>query len=262
MTLVSYTHDFIYLRTRKTASSSISMYLQPFCAPPGTAPIELNPFPLITDYGIVSRSWGKNPVPPEVAAGHPGASLAGPDRQWVAHMEASRVRDRLAPGFWKRAIKLTSVRNPFARIVSSFYWQGAFAGKPKEELAPEVQVARFRRMVLNGKFQDDREIVFLEGRFVPELLIRQEHLVEDLAGVASRLGLDTTHSHLPVTKKTASSNETARPSLADLYDDETADIVRDRFDWVFVYAGYSREIADVASTRATERTASQVSRAA
>ena len=176
-------------------------------------------------------------------------------------MEASRVRDRLTRGFWNRSLKLTSVRNPFARVVSSFYWQGEVAGKPREALAPEVQVTRFRRMVRNGGFHDDREIVFLDGTFVPELLIRQEHLVDDLASVADRLGLDTANAQLPVTKKTASSNETARPSLPELYDDETAEIVRDRFAWAFEHGGYSRDVADFACTRATGRTASQVSRA-
>jgi hypothetical protein len=242
MTLVSFRHNFIYLRTRKTASSSISMYLQPFCLPAGEPAMELRPLPRVSAEGIVSRSWAPAPNTPLVWLRMGLMHLTG-RKIWRTHELARDVRDALDPAFWARALKITSVRNPFTRVVSSFYWHGANKGEDLAALPEARQVRRFRRMVREGRFHDDWDIVSIDGAFVPELLIRQEHLEEDLTALADRLGLDTARTRLPVTKKTAASGG-GRPSYAALYDAATADIVRQRFDWAFTHGGYAREVPE------------------
>jgi hypothetical protein len=240
MTLVSFAHDFVYLRTRKTASTSTEMYLQPFCMPPGHEVTEFNPRQIISEFGIVGRRLGNAPVPAWkrfelTARRHLGL------RNWTPHMTAQQVRDWLEPAFWNRALKISSVRNPFARVVSEFYWEIEKDGAPPEQDAAAL-IRRFRRRIRKGRFQDDRDIVMIDGHFVPDVLIRQEYIADDLAALVERLGLDPSKTSLPVTKKTKSSEAAARPPLADFYNDETAEILRARYAWAFEHGNYSPEV--------------------
>ncbi|GKY86151.1 hypothetical protein [Sinisalibacter aestuarii] len=239
MTLVSYAHDFVYLRTRKTAGTSTEMYLQPFCMPAGRPVSERNPRRIRSREGIVGRRATSEKLPfllrVEIAIRR-GLGLVN----WGPHMEAETVRDALDADFWQRALKVSSVRNPFTRLVSAHYWNHAVEGKP---VAPGEQAIRYcRRMVRRGGFQDDRKIVMIGKAFVPDVLIRQVHLADDLTALAARLGLDTSRTALPVTKKTHSSDAGRRPAIQDFYDDETADIVRRRFAWAFTHGNYSLDV--------------------
>lgn len=240
MTLVSFAHDFIYLRTSKTASTSTEMYLQPFCTAPDRSVTERNPNPIISSYGIVGHRRVSQPIG---LLNWPAALLhrvRGTD-VWRPHMQASEVKGLLDPAFWGRATKITSVRNPFTRLVSSFYW-----GRRAEQAIDDRDelIEAFRATVRNGDFTVNRDVVMIDDVFVPEILIRQEHLAADLENAAGRLGLDISRTHLPMTKKTRASDPESRPSIREFYDDETTDIVRRRFAWVFDHAGYSQELPD------------------
>jgi len=241
MTLVSFQHNFVYLRTRKTASTSVEMYLQPFCMPAGQAVSEYNRRQIISDVGIVGRRLRDTSPPLHIrASGTMRRMLGRPN--WRPHMSAQEVHANLPASFWSSALKVSSVRNPFARTVSSFFWFLALRDETIDE--PMKLVSRFRYYVRNGRFHDDREIVTLDGQFLPDVLIRQEHLAGDLAALSERLGLDTSQSTLPVTKKTKSSDKAARPTLRAFYNDKTADIVRERFAWAFEHGPYPLEVPE------------------
>lgn len=239
MTLVSYDHDFIYLRTRKTAGTSTEMYLQPFCISEGMIVTERNPRQIISKSGIVGRRMTS-----ETPSAFGRARLFVRDQlgliNWLAHMPASKVRSALDPVFWDRATKISSVRNPFSRLVSSFYWSRSVRNMKTDSSKKDIR--QFRRKIRNGVFHDDQDIVMIGNTFVPDVLIRQEHLAEDLNALAERLGLDTSRTGLPETKKTKSSDTAVRPPLRAFYDDETADIVRERFAWAFEHGKYSLEV--------------------
>ena len=54
MTLVSHKHQFVFLKTRKTAGTSIEMLLEPFCAPPGHVPVERTEG-MVTPHGVIGH---------------------------------------------------------------------------------------------------------------------------------------------------------------------------------------------------------------
>lgn len=239
MTLVSYKHNFVYLKTRKTAGTSTEMFLQAYCVPPGKKVTEYQPHPIVSEYGIAGRrrvsetlKWYQKPR-------HLWQVRNG-THNWYPHMAASKVKAGLDPEFWEQALKISSVRNPFKRMISAYYW--SLKQRNGAQTNRDDVIDGFRRKILSRKIQNDHAIVFLDGEFVPDVLIRQEHLADDLNALVDRLGLDPSLAHLPVTKKTNSSSADQRPSTAEFYDEETADIVRDRFSWVFEHANYSLEV--------------------
>ena len=237
MTLVSHDHRFIFLETRKTAGTSVEMYLQPFCTPPGT-PVEEWGEAIVSKHGIVGQRLGKKgreaPPPPGVER-----------NVWFSHQDCEDLRSKLPADVWKTYEKITVVRNPFAKVLSGYFWRNRKVKLPED---PEENIARFRKTLTTGnRITDDHEIVFARNKlrfpvFQPTIVLRMENLRNDLETLAERLGLDRSRTELPVTK--SSGRAPGVIPMCDWYDTETANIVRDRLDWMFTAGGYPREVPE------------------
>lgn len=236
MTLVSHDHRFVFLKTRKTAGTSVEMYLQPFCTPPGTPVTEWGEA-IVSDHGIVGQRLDKarraEPPAPDVVRD-----------EWFAHQPARGIKRKLPPEQWDSYEKITAVRNPFHKVLSGFFWRKRDAALPED---PAARVEMFRDTVRKGHISDDADIVFIEEegtapQFLPDTIIRAEALAPDLEALTERLGLDTSRTELPLTK--SSGRAPGVLPLTEWYDEATANIVRDRLDWMFSAGGYSREVPE------------------
>jgi len=108
--LLSEAGNFIYLKTHKTASTTTELALEPFCAPPNHKVLLRNKDPLITDYGIV------------------GARSGGPKRRrrsdfFWNHMGTEQIIKRIGFEKFMTYKRVTSVRNPFKKYTSQFYFR-------------------------------------------------------------------------------------------------------------------------------------------
>ncbi len=231
MVLVSHDREFVFLKTRKTAGTSIEMLLEPFCAPKGHVVTEATPC-LRTRAGIVGRRI-----------------LPAPERRffrrffpdWRNHMAAVHVAKLLGPRRWNRYTKISSVRDPFDRMVSAFHWH-------TPDLDPARGIPDQFRDFLRGKWPNDDVIVSVDGRMVVDHFIRFEFIREDLAMVADRLGLEIDLGDLPHAK-----DHKARrmaKSIDAYYDDDAIQIVRDRMAWVFDNFDYPRSPTPSSSEKA------------
>lgn len=226
MTLISHDHKFIFLKTRKTAGTSAEMYLQPFCTAPGH-PVEEWCEAIVSRHGIVGQRLGvegrKRPAPdPELRD------------QWYSHHKAEDLKKKLPWHVWLRYEKITVVRNPFRKVLSTYFWRGR-NNPPTPDIKQEID--QFRAAVRARKFNNDKQIVFVGDRFQPKTILRAERLEEDLTALARRKGLDTTRTGLPVTKH--SGKRPTEVPLEDWYDTQTIDIVRQDLAWMFEKGGYS-----------------------
>jgi len=88
MALVCYEHNFIFLKTYKTAGTSVEMALEPLCVPPGTEIVEHHPV-IKTRYGIVGRRG------PATKDGGGGLNKIKRRFEWWGHMGALGVRLRV-----------------------------------------------------------------------------------------------------------------------------------------------------------------------
>jgi len=211
MVLVSHRREFIFLKTRKTAGTSIELLLEPFCAPPGHVATEVT-------YQRVSR---------EGIIGARGTRRRGLGRyfrpDWRNHKPAAAVRRDLGERRWRRYAKITSVRDPFDRMVSLFHWM------TRVDPDSEGAIPAFRSFVKEGRWADDRRVVCIDDAFVPEHTVRFEHLRHDLAALGRRLDLTIDLSGLPHAK---GKPRRLLPSAA-YYDPASIDVVRTRLAWVF-----------------------------
>lgn len=232
--LVSHSHAFIYLKTRKTAGTLVEMALQPWCMPSLDDPVEERTHAIVSGRGVVGQRMT------------PWEELRREDRIWFNHIPAVQLRNLLGDRIWRRYRKIIVIRNPFDRMVSRFHWSTGFAAAYIESAGQAEPVAddrdfadvkqEFRDFVLGNRWTDDIEIAHVDGAFCADLVIRYENLAADLGAVASELELEPARLRLPVTKD--GSRHRRGRAVAEYFDRETIDRVMSRMAWVFDIFGY------------------------
>lgn len=223
--LVSHRLRFIYLKTRKTAGSSVFNYFEPYCTPEGEPPPLLTASrpALVGTAGII----GYHRPDPQVTT-------------WWNHMPAALVRSRLGSA-WDDYTKFCCIRDPFDKVFSYFWFNHREYGG-LDLSALEIS-SLFREWVLSDNdLARDREMYALGDQGPPGLdfYLRYENLHFDLGTLCSRLGFQFKPENLARLKGDARPRHLAH---APFYDRASADRVREVYEQEFDWFGYSRELS-------------------
>lgn len=218
----------MFLKTSKTAGTTVEMALEPLCTPEGHVPVERTPARFF-DEGVIGRRLTR-PRQPKL--------LFRRQNRWRHHMTAVELRDALGPKRWGAYRKISAVRNPFDRAVSQFHWK--LRGDPVLEAPfPEKREA-FGSFIRGPRFKTDRDIVFIGQDFVIDEVVRFEAIRDDLAKIATRNGWPLALDHLAHTKSTA--KKRGKIPMAEYYSDAAdRDQVIKLMSWVFDRYGYSTD---------------------
>lgn len=202
--LVSHTEKFIYIKTKKTASTSTEALLEKFCVDPKLRE-DFNPDQSANEqdneFGIIGARW----------EGDEG------NKQWWNHMPAVTIKEGLGIVQWEDYTKVCNIRNPFDCAISAFRFEtGVGAGQyhPAQDdpllfrkwlsLTHKNPTRGFPALVANrylwasNGFNSDTEYEKANYTF---RYIRYENLKEDLAVLAADLDLDIDLNKLPHYKK-------------------------------------------------------------
>ena len=218
--LVSHRYKFIYIKTRKTASTSIEGLLEPLCAPAGHVPRHVQAY-ISSENGIIAGRAG-------------GQSQDDP---LTAHSSAQTVVKELGLKTFRSYLKIYPVRDPYDKVVS-WFWHVM----PKEirgEMEADFGTARrlFRTwMLMRPSLPVDTQFYTTSRGFFKAYPIHYERMAEDLEALAEKLGAPIDLSQLP-SWKTASRAHKDIP-LQDYYDTDTREIVRSDFRRDFKKFGY------------------------
>lgn len=225
--LVSHRKKFIFIKTLKTAGTSIESFFEKYCFPDGDWTPSHWRDEYISTSGIVGYRVGGR-----------GTKVPG-DVTFSSHMAASEVKACLPKDVWENYFKFTVVRNPFDKLVSAFY-HFEKARKPEKYAGrKESDVTLFREWVAGGGSVIDRNIYMIDGSVAVDYFIRYESLADGIAGVCSHLNIkDFEISELP---KFKSEFRDRRLGLIDMYDCKTKDIVRQKYKFEIDFFGYELE---------------------
>ena len=224
MVLVCNDPRFIYLKTRKTAGTSVEMALEPFCAPPGHTVTERTSG-LRTERGLIGHRLMQNSKGWDPA-------LA----EWRPHMRADQVRAAVGEAIWNASARITCVRNPFQRAISLFHWKRKLKGKPPFEDFERERTA-FRRWLERAPDSfADRAIVHVDGEFAPTHVVRCERIEEDLAAICRALGLPAPG---PLAQAKVRPRREGEPDTADYFTPAGIDKIRQHCAWMFRAGGYA-----------------------
>jgi len=168
--IISLKHNFIYIRTRKTASTSIHRALEQVLGPDDIC--------IRGKYHDFSSVLRRGVVAPE--GGFP------------THVEAEKIKPFLKRRIWNRAFKFTSERHPYEKAISlAFYFASktekiAKRGhRPPSDDFEEV----LERVVRAGRYAGF-PLYYIDGAPIVSDFIRYETLEADLKRIAEKLGFE------------------------------------------------------------------------
>jgi hypothetical protein len=219
--LISHAHRFIYLKTLKTGGTSVEIYFEPYCVDPDREFVERHHRESeVSKWGII----GARGQPPNSA------------RLWYNHMPASRVLELIGPELWSQYYKFCVVRDPFDKTVSSFWHHLSPAERLELQRADfERARGRFHEWVRTARHIMDRDAFSIQGTPVVDRFVRYEGLYAGLRAVCQDLGLPWEPSRLGRYK---SGMRLRNEPLAQYYDEDTADRVRQLYRWEIEFFHY------------------------
>jgi hypothetical protein len=214
--IVSHAHKFIFLKTKKTAGTSIELALSQLCGPDDiiTPLTEIDEAQRADGRGAQSwrlHSWWGSPRP---LLKRRWFKFTAEDYGFYNHMPAEQARALLNDDrVWRSYFKFAFDRNPWDRQVSFYHHR--YRRKAAPLPFPEF-IRSDRRARINNY-----EIYSIDGEVVVDFVGRFEHVQQDLAHALAQVGV-TYDEQLPRAKTITGRN--AAP-YRDYYDAETRDIV-------------------------------------
>lgn len=271
--LVSHNKKFIYLKTKKTASTSIERYFRQYCAPIDTDLNLVRP-DLITEQGIVSCYSIKQQVEanpekyPEYLRKDSGtfdSYYIGPrlsetgelnlnDFSFFEHAPAFYIKpiiDKLYPDIWNNYLKIGSIRNPYDYLISSYYYYTKLRNMNTKVngfysdhiLGDIVGNQELIRNLFKHWLEDYYPLVFkqsdiitLDNKVCLDFVIRYENLLEDMQTLCDKLDVEWD----PLKFENALSH--IRPEWATvefMYNEEAKEIVENLFEFELKEFNYS-----------------------
>jgi hypothetical protein len=187
--IVSHERKFIFLKTHKTAGTSLEIALSKYCGPDDIlTPISYDEEARVAVAGSGARNYG---LP--LAKYRPRHYVDRFIRRRVPplfteHMRAVDARERLGEKIWNEYFKFTIVRNPYDRMVSRYHW--TMKMRPYfTELWGVTDMNSFMRY--RADYVNENWLTYTAGdTLLVDDVVRYEHRAEDLERISARIGLD------------------------------------------------------------------------
>ena len=205
--IVSHAHRFVFIKTRKTAGTSLEIALSRHCGP----------------HDLVTRISPEDEVL-RAEAGGVGPQNDDTDPSSYAHMGARRVIRVIGQETWDDYFTFAVERNPFDVVASSYRYS---ARKPTftKTFAEFVRTPRrLDRLALNER------LYRVGGRVVVDVVYRYEELPAAVADLSARLGIELDLPH---------AKQGSGPHYRELYGPGDAEIVAQRFARTIREFGYA-----------------------
>ena len=230
--IISHKYKFIFIKTRKTAGTSLEAYLSPYCSDEDVfTPIQ----PPMPDH-VPRNSRGRWNLLQEVAGAKSWLDLSLACRQWLKrqrfynHMSARMIRARCPERIWRDYVKFTIDRDPFEKVMSQFSRRRADAGQ-------DYDLERYfaeSRLPFNLPLYTDND-----GSLMVDYVLRYEDLNAECGSLFDSLGVPWS-GRLSVHAKTGF-RDAERLTARDLLPETYKDYIRKKFAREFTLNGYPTE---------------------
>lgn len=220
--ILSHKHKFIFIKTPKTAGTSIEIALSRFCgdkdiitpiAPPEDEQIR-------SDLGYrgpqnYMRSTLDN-IPDDLPPDKP---------HFFNHITGPQIRSRIPEKIWNNYFKFCVVRNPWDQLVSHYFW--LIRKKPYETFHDYMMAREYVRLAKKGAYFED-------GNIIVDKVCRFEYLTSELEDVRLKLKLP---EKLDLPRAKSGTRPKGVP-YQEYYDTETMAMVAEHYSQVIDWFGY------------------------
>ena len=219
--IVCHKYKFIFLKTSKTAGSSIEMALSKYCGPGDIiTPLSEGEDELrVKAGGLGPQNYLEKPLRATPSQWWKLASRAKPLRRYYNHISASKLKKRLGAEVWDDYYKFCVVRNPWDRVISQYYWRQ----RHSDDLMSIDEFLESRH--IGSLIRKGIGVYSVGGQVVVDRICRYETLDSDLEEVRQHLGLPDPIS-LPRAKSTFRAD---RRHYSEVYTDSQKEKIRSIF---------------------------------
>lgn len=201
--IISHKYQFIFLKTNKTASTSIEIALSKFC---GSDDIIT---PISPEDEAIREQLGYRGQQNYLAAG------------FYNHIAAKEIKTRIGNKVWESYYKFCFERNPWDRIISLYYWRNQ--SEPRSTLAEFIRSDEPLLLKKKGY-----ELYTINGKIAVDKIGKFENISEELeqirnkVGIPKKLELPRAKSQFKTDKRSYAEILTAedRDKIATLFHDE------------------------------------------
>ena len=183
--IISHSHRFIFIKSEKTAGTSIEAMLSEHCSGDDIV-VPIN------DFRHNRNEKGKFM--------HRAMNADEEFLKIGQHVDAQTIRRKVSADTWNDYFKFSIARNPWDRTISDFFWKRRqhpaikphkrfyhHLGVPFNELAqPKKALNDF---LMSDEFVNNDRFYVIDDQLCVDFVIRFENLSEDLAEVCKRIGL-------------------------------------------------------------------------
>lgn len=180
--IISHEHKFIFLKTHKTAGTSIEMALSQFCGE-GDVLTPFTPEDEAARPALGYRSAQNYRFPFRDYDTRMWARLArGRGRAgFQEHVGAAEVRTHVGEPIWSSYFKFAVERNPWDRIISWYFWLMHERPEPWPSISEWLRTARI--------YVPGFDTYAIGGRVAVDAVLRYEDLPAELDRTVQHLGL-------------------------------------------------------------------------
>ena len=198
--IVSYSHDFIFIKTRKTAGTSMEVALAttagerdiatPFGNREELARWSTSPNGLARNFCTdkeLERAYTESLKKKDKRGMNRAMEAIKEEKKLVVqrHGGAKGARQLVGEEFWNRAFKFTVERHPYEKVVS-FAWYRRHQREFSEAMEDVLQRENYRNF----------DLYSLDSKPVVDFILRYEQLRDDIRVVEERLGIPILE-HMP-----------------------------------------------------------------
>lgn len=186
--IISHEHKFIFVKTRKTAGTSMELALSKIC---GSADIIT---PLKAEDERMRAGIGGRPP-----QNYLERYLRYRPSDWVAllrhqerkyrfynHIRAEWIRDRIGLNAWNSYFKFCFERNPWDKVISAFYWRKSLASSESDHFD---SLDQFIHSGAAGRRYSDFRKYCVDGHVAMDFIGRYESIESDWHEALKKIGL-------------------------------------------------------------------------
>lgn len=218
--IVSHKYRFIFIKTAKTAGTSIEIALSKYLGENDVITSVSAPDEMIRrQLGSPGPQNFRVPFHQHSVRELPGAIFFGRRKRFYNHMSAAEVRNLIGDHVWNSYYKFCFERNPFDRVISLYYW--CHKSEPRPSLAefldgPEISLLTSRGLSLYTN---------TTGHIVVDRVGLYESLLQDLEDIRKSIGIPEP-LNLPLAK---ASHRTDKRPYYELIDSACREKIEARF---------------------------------